>query len=538
MFHRMKAVGRMKALGVAVILYGALFVSHPAVAQDAPTPVATVHAVASSEADGIRVRYRLPAPVTRFVFADGDTIRTLWSASTPGLVLADGVVTGDQAFDSFELHLRSDAAEVDRIYPGLSRIGSGRVIYGPGLKGETGTTDLTFDLAPGEAALPRVDAVDGYAYLGPAAGVVTDPRGDVAAGDNVDAELLARLNPAFFGSMAFYEARLGARLPYRPALLVSVDSPGPATFRGDVTDTGVISLRFQGDAWRGVVEALTTFVWHETFHLWNGHGIVNRDSSSAPWLHEGGANLAALVGAVSTGGMTEAQGRDVLTGYLTACRRTLGDTALRPASLRSGNGPYNCGTLIHWIADLELRQAGTGDTYTLWKGLLDAARGNPQGYGVSEFRAALVPDSAVAILLDGPGAGRWAAIKTRLTALGVRIENQPGDQDLRSAALFHVAERNCKTGSYGYFDNPGALKLDGADCGVLSGEPIIDTVEGFDPQTESRAMFDAVQARCATGSTVRYAARDGRALEAVCDAPLNLPEVWAVADAPSLALRP
>lgn len=529
----------LMALGVAAAFCSSLAAS-PGVAQQA-TPSREVRepvrAVASTTPEGVRIRYSLPSPVTAFAFADRDTIRTLWSVTTPGLVLADGAVTGDQPFDAFELILKPDAAEVDRIYPGLSRIGQGRVIYGPGLKGDTGATVLEFELAPSEASLPGAEAIDGYAYVGPASGVVADPRGDVATGDNVDADLVNRLSPAFFRSMAFYEARLGAPLPFRPALLVSVDSPGPATFRGDVTDTGVISIRFEGDAWRGAEEALTTFIWHETFHLWNGHGVVSRDGDSAPWLHEGGANLAALIGAVSTEGLTEAQGRDVLTGYLNGCRRTLGDNDLRPTTLRSGSGPYNCGALIHWIADLELRQAGTGDAFSLWKAMLDAARLNPQtGYGVADFRAGLAPDSAVAILLDGPGAERWATIKARLTALGVRIENRPGDKDLQGAALFHVAQRNCKTGSYGFFDNPGALKLDGADCGVLSGEPVIDTVEGLNPQTESRAMFDAVQARCAANLSVRYLTRDGRTLEAVCDAPLDRPEVWAVAEAPPLAV--
>lgn len=527
---------RAGVLGAAMTLCASLLLAIPVVAQDA-APAGTTQAVASRTPDGIRVRYRLPAPVTTFTFADRDTIRTLWSVTTPGLVLADGAVSSDQPFDTFELALKPDAAEVDRIYPGLSRIGQGRVIYGPGLKAATGETSLEFALAPGEAFLPQTDAIDGYAYVGPASGIVADPRGDVATGDNVDADLVSQLNPAFFRSMAFYEARLDAPLPYRPALLVSVDSPGPATFRGDVTDTGAISLRFQGEAWRGAEDALTTFIWHETFHLWNGHGVVSRDGDTAPWLHEGGANLAALIGAVSTGGLTEPQARDVLTGYLNGCRRTLGDNDLRPTTLRSGSGPYTCGALIQWIADLELRRAEAGDAFTLWKVMLDAARTHPEnGYGVTDFRAALVPDSAVAILLDGPGASRWMTIRSRLTALGVRIENRPGDKDLQGAALFHIAQRNCKTGSYGFFDTPGALKLDGADCGVLSGEPIIDTVEGFNPQTESRAMFDAVQARCAASLPVRYATRDGRTLEAVCDAPLETPEIWAVVEAPPLAI--
>lgn len=529
---------RLMVLGAAVALSSAL-VASPGVARQAtlssegPGPV---RAVASTTPDGVRIRYRLPAPVTTFTFADRDTIRTLWSVTTPGLVLADGAVSGDQPFDAFELILKPDAAEIGRIYPALTRIGEGDVIYGPGLRSKDGETVLEFDLRAGEASLPSANAIDSFAYLGPSSRVVTDTRGDLVTGETVDADLASSLSHAFFRSMAFYQNQLGSNLPFRPALMVSVDSPATVGFRGDVTNNGMISARFQGDSWRGMADALTSFIWHETFHLWNGGGEFIRDGETAPWLHEGGADHAALVGAVSNGDLTEDQGRAVLSRKLKGCRFSLRDRDLRPDWLRSGNVVYDCGALVQWIADLELRQAGTGDVFTLWKALLAVGRTNPQGYGVADFEAALIPDSAVATLLSYPGATRWAAFRARLSNLGVRIENRPSDKDLRGAALFHVAQRNCESGSYGFYDNPGELKLDGADCGVLSGEPVIDTVEGLDPQTASRAMFDAVQARCAASLPVRYATRDGRTLEAVCDAPLEVPEIWAVVEAPPLAV--
>ncbi len=497
---------------------------------------AAVRAVIANDATGVVIRYQLPAPVQRFVFADRDIIRTLWTVTTPGLTLTDGAVTSDQPFDAFVIRIRPDAAEVDRVYMGLSRAGDGHVVYGPGLKAEDGVTVLGFDPAEDETGLPESGAIDGYAYLGSSAQVTAGAQGAVITGANVAPELAAPLRQSFFDSMAFYEAQLGTPLPFRPALIASVDSPGPTSFRGDVTDTGVISLRFHGDAWRGATEFVLPFVWHETFHLWNGHGVENRDAEAAPWLHEGGAEYAALVGAVSVGGMTEDQARTGLARRVNGCRRTLASRDLDPARLRSGSGPYDCGVLIQWLADLEARKAGSGNVFSQWKGLLDAARADPGGYGVDDFRARLAPDSAVSVLLDGPGAGRWEAVQTRLADLGVLIENRPGDEDLLGAALFHVAGRNCKGGSYGFYNVPGALKLDGASCGPLSGEPVIATVEALDPQTESRAMFDAVQARCAARLPVRYRTRDDRVLEAVCDTPLATPIVWAIAAAPPLSI--
>ena len=120
-----------------------------------------------------------------------------------------------------------------------------------------------------------------------------------------------------------------------------------------------------------------------------------------------------------------------------------------------------------------------------------------------------------------------------MARLGVRFVNAPGPNDLRVAALFHVAAANCQ-GAYGFYDEPGALKLDGDRCGPLSGGPVIDAVEGFDPQQDSAAMFEAVQKRCAETLPVRYRTREGAVLEAACDAPLETPQVWAVAEAPPL----
>ncbi|KQS55111.1 hypothetical protein ASG17_03155 [Brevundimonas sp. Leaf363] len=501
-------------------------------AQDVPT----AQAVARRDAAGVTVHYRLPAPVRRAVFANRDTIRDLWTVTTPGLTLTDGAVAGDAPFDSFDLQIRPDAAEVDRVYMGLSTAGDGRVIYGPGLMIQGTRTVLSVETAPGEDSLPQSGQIDGYSYVGPAADVTQDGAASLAIGSNVPPELAQTLRQTFFGALEFYHDRLGLDLSFRPTLVGSIDSPGPYGFRGDVTDTGLISVRFHGDTWREEIDLVGPFVWHEAFHLWNGHGIGLREGDQVPWLHEGGAEYAAVVGSVSTGGMSEATARTNLIRRVNGCRRVLGARDMDPARLRSGNGPYDCGVLIQWLADLEARKAGTGDVFTLWRAMLTAARTSPDGYGVSDFRALLQPDSAVAGLLDGPGATRWATIKARLAELGVTIENQPQDKDFMGAALFHVGGRNCRS-SYGFFDDPGALKLDGAECGALSGEPIIDTVEGQNPQTAGRAMFDAVQARCAQGLTVRYATRDGRILEAVCDRPLETPEVWAIADAPALAIQ-
>ena len=165
--------------------------------------------------------------------------------------------------------------------------------------------------------------------------------------------------------------------------------------------------------------------------------------------------------------------------------------------------------------------------------MLETARSQAEEFGTAEFLAALSDASAAHLVLDAQVEGRWDKIRGRLADLGVTVVNAPTDQQLMAAALFHVAEANCTTGSYGFYNEPGALKLDGENCGPLSGGPIIDSVEGFNPQADSQAMFDAVKARCAAGQSVRYRARDGRSLEAACPTALPTPQAWRIVEAPA-----
>jgi len=123
------------------------------------------------------------------------------------------------------------------------------------------------------------------------------------------------------------------------------------------------------------------------------------------------AEYAALAAAVSSGVVDEGQARIALNTRLRNCRSMLNDDDYDPARLRKGQAIYDCGVLVQWLADLEERQGSSGrrDIFDLWKDMLDAGR-DGDGYGVADFRARLRPDSAVAVLMDGPGAERWAGI--------------------------------------------------------------------------------------------------------------------------------
>ena len=506
-------------------LAAALVFAHPAGAADPQTAVIT----ARTSEEGLAVIVSLPQPTNRLEFRRTGGDRTGWRVLTPGLSLSGDVITGDTPFSQVALAVRPDAEEVDRIYPSLIKVGSGWQIYGPAFQLANMSAQLRLEPASTETSTPEQEEISGYAFLGPRRLVSAHDGVVTATGETTPTELADQLRNDFFAAARFYASALDRPSPGQTLLILTADSPGPSTFRGDVTDGGVISLRFHDEGWRDALEPLSTFVWHETFHRWEAGSA--RDVSTAPWLHEGGAEYAAILGAVSTGGLSEDDARTRLSAALDGCRTTLDAGTLKDPRFGRGAAPYQCGVLIQWLTDLERRAQGES-VLTLWGQML---KQTPDGYGVSDFRARLRQDSLALLVIDEPSDDRWEKLRSGLTSAGVTLQNRPSDNTLMTKALFHVADQNCQ-GSYGFFNDPEALKLDGERCGPLSGGPTIDLVEGHDPRKEARAMFAAVQARCASNQTVRYLTRDGRTLEAPCAKALAEPAAWVIEHAPRLSL--
>lgn len=507
-----------------------------------PAPARAQEVILTPAADGLTAEYRLTRPETRFVFADAGVARSDWTSRSADVVLDGAAVSAGAPVDRFSLLIRPDSTEDGRGYIALARVGEGYVLYGPALTGEGRALALTAQ-APRGWVLTPADAGRGYVYFGPATALRRLPSGaaGIAAPD-----LSPALSEAVFGAfdqaVDFYAARFGPP-PKPPALSVTVQGAGPMAFRGDVTDTELISARFHGDRWTEPgaddLAEVSAFAFHETAHLWNSH--FARPAEGSPWLHEGGAEYMALVGAVTQGRMTEAEARDSLSGRLTGCRRAVGSRSPAAGRMASGSAVYNCGTLIQWLADMELRRVSRAplSVFDIWKGLIDRAAAGRPDYGPEDFRAGLAPDSAVTLLLDGPAEGRWAAIDERLTGLGVRWENRPSRQDYIVAALSHLNGQACAAGSTtGFYLREGYVQLANAEtCGPLSGDVPLATIEDLNPLEQPQAMFEAVQARCAANAPVRLARRgDGEALTVACGKPLAPPTVYAITEAPTLAL--
>lgn len=493
--------------------------------------------------DGLIATYVLDAPFDRLVFAAPNTVRSDWSPLAQETVIdATGVYPG-QAIKEFSVLIRPDSTEIDRGYIALTRLGDGYILYVPALAGDGMSFKLAADIPADWTMTPPSD-VSGYVYVGPSAAVETlSGGGGLIAARDVSPVLHDTISAAFADATTFYRSRFGP-VATTPTLALTTQGAGPASFRGDVTDTGVISARFNGETWAKpedeALKDVVRFVFHETSHVWNSHSAKPREGSS--WLHEGGAEYMAMVGAISTGHMTEADARDSLSGRLTGCRRAVGSRPDASDRIAGGSAAYDCGTIIQWIADMELRLASRGfrSILDVWSDLIRRASRGEVDYGPVDFRAGLAPTSAIGLILDGPGDDRWPDLERRLATFGVRWENRPSRHDYLVAALFHLNAINCAAGASSgfYVRDGGYIEMDNdRTCGALSGPVGLATIEGINPVAEPQAMFEAVLARCAQGLAVRMTQRTpGEAIDVPCTRPLSLPTAYAVTEAPALRL--
>lgn len=488
--------------------------------------------------EGVTAQYDLHGYSDRLVFTDQDTIRTEWSPTTADFAIHQDGLQGSRPLDGFSIELRPDITEDGRGYIALTRLGEGYVLHAPALQLEGESLRLEVDLPDDWTLLPG-PTFSGYIYLGPVAAVSRGPTGGIRIGPGNSSDTEATLFDSFDPALQFF-SRVFGPLPHVPSLAITRQGSGPIPFRGDVTDSGMISIRFHGDLGEPDADArlqIQHFAFHETSHLWNSH--LAKPLDGPRWLHEGGAEYLALIAAVSTGRLTEAQARASLSQSLTDCSTALSDRPAARERVSSGPAVYSCGAVIQWLADLELRQDfGKPDgVVSVWAEWIERARHGQVQYGPDDFQAALSPTSAVLVLLDGPPELRWRDLEAAFSRLNVRWVNRPSNSSLLSAALRHVKRQVC-AGGLSYFVKAGSVEMEnGRDCGALSGTVILTAIEGRDPVASSAAMFEAVQDRCAQRQPINVTVRG--AAEGVtipCDAELVTPTAYSVVDAPAIGL--
>jgi hypothetical protein len=279
---------RSVALGLLVLsmscagpLHGASSPLARARSTQSPTPLPN-GVLVRSHAAGVRVSFRAPHASESFRFDDaGAEIRKeTWKVLGNGLSMVDDGVTATTPVISFDLHIAPDSRAHDRVYPALTRVGEGWILYAPHLRieGEALAGHLVVEVPAGWSVVGKRDASgalvgDGYVFAGPTT-YVHRGAADVATAPATPAWLVGEIDRIASNTVAFYARRLGVALAEHPTILVAHQPEKQGSFHGDTTPGTRMSLRFYGAGWNerdpAASEQLASFLDHELFHFWNG----------------------------------------------------------------------------------------------------------------------------------------------------------------------------------------------------------------------------------------------------------------------------
>lgn len=494
--------------------------------------VATVEARLT--ADGIRADVRLSRPVLGFTFQEASVVREGdFVVLTEGLTLSGNRISSGAPFQRFTVLIHPITRERDAKYPAFFRVGTGGVLFAPALWGNSAEwrTRLRLRTAGGQVLRPMGDT---RFYIGPRAYLTTMSDVVLIAAPNTPPALRDAALAEMRSALAFYSQRLGVPLRERPVMIVTHEGGGSG-FVGDVTPAPTMSLRFYGDGWvtpnarsRG---DLRRYVAHESFHFWNGALVTHRDGTPT-WLHEGGAEYAALLSARASGELSDEDVLRALGDALTQCGtrlRFLGDVAMNDLNFLSSGIRYPCGLVIQWAADLSIgaHSDGERDVLDAWGHVTRVALAREdRGFELADFTGydgMTNSADAIAQLTERSGAERWAALADALRALGATIEEQPSNTTRSEALLIHLSRLSCATGSRGYGATGNDITVN-AECGVLASWPVVTSVEGGHPGDVSAEFYARLQAICAARGDFALVLNGSERISLPCRSALPQPE--------------
>ncbi|HYC05888.1 MAG TPA: hypothetical protein VED40_21530 [Azospirillaceae bacterium] len=491
-----------------------------------------------------RIEGRLNRPTAAFHFDLPPALHDAvdWQVAEPGLRLAGAMLLRDDGrpLESFAILVRADRRRIDRQYPLAIAVGSRGLLLRPSfLAGDAAQfrTDITVTAGDGMRLIGRAThAAAALERPGPDqdARVAIVPAGEVrdegfalfVTPADMDMGLRAEIVAQTRRVLSFYSERLGRAPAAPPAILLGLEELGRGGLRGD-TSAGPMMVLRTGGSWAafdpGQSGRLHRVIAHEAFHFWNAELIRPQGQPHHPWLHEGGAEYAALLALLHAGRMDGAQARSMLEDALDDCADQLGARALQAGGdAARGRTPYACGTALHWMADLALRRRG-GGVLDVWREMI--ADGGAD-YGPDDFLRRAFPGempAAARIVLVGEGTERWAALPGALAGLGAEVAVGPPRPEKQTARmLMHLLQASCGKGPFGFWTRQGRLDLDtNESCGPLSGGPGIDRAEGHPLPAGAADAYAAASRKCAAGQPVSLGvAGSTRTIEAPCPKPL------------------
>ena len=483
-----------------------------------------------------------------------------WDLLDPEFVLESESVrrAGSELFKRVRIVVKTDADWYDRVFPALRPVGESGLVFN--------THYLTLEdiqlesirarVVPGHVIAwsdfaYRAGALDHavhdlpvdrwhYVFFGKDESIRPFAGGVIVSDAESSSRVLELLRAGVGPAVEWLEVFLRLEPVGSVHVIATVDEGSKDNrWRGDVSASGELFLRFFGDGWNAVDEErdriIESFRTHELVHALTNRSFQVADDEPE-WLWEGLAEYLALV----YEGHYEKTPDPVWFGEeirqrASACMGKLEETGVgisHPTMLR-GAGPYDCGVLVYWLLDGAPQSVGVGDGLrTVWSAVTEGFAANNPEYGVADLLAAAGATGSVEalqsveLLLQGPAGSDWQERDLLLSELGVVVTyeyDDAWDARARSAIVDHMLDLHCLPGRRGYWTYGDYIRLDTGDrCGPLSGDPRIDRIAGLSLFGGMRAVFDSVEAGCRKGGYIQlgiFESPDSLTVE--CTAPIR-----------------
>jgi len=203
-------------------------------------------------------------------------------------------------------------------------------------------------------------------------------------------------------------------------------------------------------------------------------------------------------------------------------------------SMLNGRDPYNCGVLVYWLLDGAPDAQGAGERLrVVWSSVAETFTADDAAYGVANLLAAggatgaIEAQQLLEILIEGPGGSDWQDRDRLLSELGVRVTYEYGDTweaRARAAIFNHILRLRCTPGRIGFWTFEDHIRLDTGDrCGTLSGDPLVDRINGLSIFGGMQAVFDSVEAACRNDEPIQIGIfNSAESLSAECTEPISM----------------
>ena len=507
------------------------------------TALLTIAADVSRNTILLTYRFQDPLRDVRFHY-DARVIREgSWTVREPDLRLdAASIRHADGApFQTVTIGVVLDRHSRDRTFPSLRAVGEAGMVfftYYAMLEGidfsaihvsVTGGnvvahSDSVSDRDVRYTTLPNASKHRGsYIYFGEPDLIEGIAGGILVSDEGLPDWMVKQLRDTMTPAAAWLDDYFDSRNSDRLFVVATLDSKGEnMRWRGDVSPNGEIFLRFHGGGWleesADLSRIVQRFLAHEMVHLENGSRFRARAGEPA-WLSEGLAEYLELVYTASRASSEESVFlADEVTDYSSRCMFFLESRriGLSDPPVQRGAHPYSCGVLAFWIVDgasTTLRPAQ--ELRSVWASLVSAIKGPGTEYGVRELISALDTNGKLAekdlltTLIAGPEDDRWQDFGSMFSKLGVRVTREYNDawtRLARSTLINHVLELHCEAGRRGFWTHDDHIQLDTSErCGLLSGSPRVDRVQGFSILHEMQNALESAQDACLSGGAIEFA---------------------------------